>query len=124
MALEQFEGYQEYKRLLPKERLSPLCQFQKSSGLLHPHHGQPLGIQQAHLHQERGLVSVDVLGRDLATLEFHDRHVGQLHVPARGRDARQNEIQLHIMGEAGNGLDHQSIRPHGEGDPLHTSCER
>src|SRR5215217_9637726 len=48
------------------------------------HHGQRSCVEQSYLHQDGGLVPVDVLGGYLAVLELHDPHRGDLDSLAGG----------------------------------------
>src|SRR5882757_7369100 len=64
------------------------------AGALSAGHRQNLGIKQPDLHQDTGLIPIDVLMRNLAVLEADhdsDRHLNWL---SRGRNAGQKPIDL------------------------------
>ena len=60
---------------------------------------QSLGIQQADLDEQRGLVSIDVFMGNLPLLERHDHDDGERGLLAGRRHAGQHERQAHVMGE-------------------------
>jgi hypothetical protein len=54
------------------------------------------------LHEERGLIPINVLMRDLAVLEFHHHHVWKFDVLAGGGDSREQVVLLCVVSEAHN----------------------
>jgi hypothetical protein len=56
--------------------------------------GKNLGFKQTQLHEDAGLVSVDVLVDKLVTLKLHDREHRNLDTPPGGLDPPQHPIDV------------------------------
>ena len=65
------------------------CWVPKPVRLLGADHGQLRGIKEAELHEERGLVPVDVLMGNFAVDDAHHHHMWQGNLAAGWRNAGQ-----------------------------------
>jgi hypothetical protein len=59
------------------------------SGILNAGHRGGSGIDQAELHKNRGLVSIDMFVRQLSIAQTHNGHYGTLQRPVGGEHARR-----------------------------------
>src|SRR5882757_6978153 len=89
------------------------------AGALSAGHRQTLGIKQPDLHQDAGLIPIDVLMRNLAVLEADHDSEGHLNWLSRGRNAGQKPINLHCMREADEDLIDNLVVADGAGNIRH-----
>lgn len=86
--------------------------------------GDELRIDQAHLHQHRGLVPVDVFVDQLAAPHAHHAHQHDLYLFLRGRDAGQYPRYLGRVREPDKHLVHDPVDSHGPTEQPHRQVGR